>query len=92
MRYQLHAVPYGERVFTTPVERTVAGLDFVQGCEARLRARMASLRPLKPLPDIFNYWHRARKEFGVGGRATASCVRHSLRSTEVKLPIQKSSR
>lgn len=61
MRYQLHAVPYGYKVFTTSVERTVAGLDFVQGCEARLRARMASLRPLKPLPDIFNCWRRARE-------------------------------
>jgi len=74
------------------LKRTVAGLGFLQGCEARLRARMASLRPLKLLPDISDYWRRAREKFGCGSRAPASCVRDSLRSTEVKLSIQKRSR
>lgn len=62
MRRQSHEVQCEQDVCEAPVERTVAGLVFLQGCEARLRARMASLRPLKPLPDIFDYWRRAEEK------------------------------
>lgn len=72
--------------------RTVAGLAFLQGCEARLRALMASLRPLKPFPDILSSLAPSSRGIGWGGRATASCVPHALRLIEVKLSIPKRSK
>lgn len=51
-------------------QRTLDGLVFLQGCEARLRALMASLRPLKPLPDILQSLAPSSRGIGWGGRAT----------------------
>lgn len=47
---------------------TVAGLEFLQGCEARLRAFIASLRPLKPLPDILRSLAPSSRGVGCGQR------------------------